>query len=154
MRIDYNIFTYSRAEMLDVLTIYKIPIDNCEKYVFMRPIYELKDSCTPIIASSKLFRAFWGDRENKEDFSKDYKLLHSNLHLMFEGSDKNPIEISLIDSFYKNYFFIKDGKTRLIYLLLHNAKSIPLMCPNEILDTAIKLISPIKYDNKFWTVIN
>ena len=138
----------------EVLIIYKIPIKNCSKYVYMRPNFDNGYSYTPIFVLARKFANVWEHAKRILSFTNnicvtysellkilinDTKLMTGEVYKSFEEGITNPVKLPIISSMRDNTLYLSDGNTRTIYLLVNNAEIFPIMCPTGLVHEIKKL---------------
>jgi hypothetical protein len=137
------------------LHIYKIPIIGGKDFVYMKPNSEYAGTHVPTIIATEPFLRVWKDApkffvdppffagkpyaETPEIWHMDRKLQKGHAKECFSYGINNPVPLSVIDTVYNHEIYLIDGITRLLYLLIHDAKSFPIMCPRDHSDKLAEL---------------
>lgn len=139
------------------LTYYKVPIQRCSEFVYMKPNDQYTDSHSPVIIAKDLFLFIWSDAPRFDDppfvagipyaktpeiWKQDRKLQDGYVKKCFSYGIDNPVPVSVVDRVVGNKLFLLDGITRILYLLINNVEAFPVMCPNEYVAMLTNLASP------------
>lgn len=142
------------------IVIYKIPICNCNKYVFMKDNSEFISNYKTIFIITDKFLKIWNDCPKFNDFPlqagipyasmpelwmQDRKLTNGKIDKYFSEGIINPVPLAVIDYIESGKLYLLDGITRTLWLLVHNVKIFPIACPITY-SYKLKLMAGLEFD--------
>lgn len=141
------------------LTIYEIPIEDCGKVVYMKPNGDAPRH-TVIFVRVDRFLSSWADAPYFDDppfqagvpYSQNLSILHGDRKLGGQSIENwflcglaNPVSVPILDTIQNRNIRLRDGTTRIIWLITRKAKAFPLACP-PIHVEELKLLAGIELE--------